>query len=136
VVVSDEVVARERVSATLWGTDAPPAVRDATLPVMAGWWPPPGGLRVTLCTTRPAGLPQDTPGAWPDINAPSDFHESPSVDLVVMISGRVWLELDNGEVELTAGDVLVQNGTRHRWRNHASEWPLMAVIIVGARPIS
>jgi quercetin dioxygenase-like cupin family protein len=48
-----------------------------------------------------------------------------------VISGRIWLELDDSELELKGGDVLVQNGVRHRWRNQTQEWPLMACIIFG-----
>ena len=53
-----------------------------------------------------------------------------SVDYGVIISGKIKLELDDGEqVELTAGDVFVQNGTRHAWR--AEEHCRMAVVLVG-----
>ena len=32
--------------------------------------------------------------------------------------GAIWLELDDGKiVHLKRGDVVVQNGTRHAWRN-------------------
>ena len=53
-----------------------------------------------------------------------------SVDYGVIISGKIKLELDDGErVELTAGDVFVQNGTRHAWR--VEEHCRMAVVLVG-----
>jgi len=43
------------------------------------------------------------------------------------------LELDDGRtVLLKAGDTLVQNGTRHRWRNVSSAPCRIVVCLVGA----
>ena len=43
------------------------------------------------------------------------------------------LELDDGaSVELGPGDTVVQNGTRHAWRNPYSEPCRMVVFLVGA----
>ena len=50
-----------------------------------------------------------------------------------VISGRVVLELDDGAVvELGPGDTVVQNGTRHVWRNPFDEPCQMVVVLVGA----
>jgi hypothetical protein len=44
------------------------------------------------------------------------------------------LELDEGQkVHLRQGDCVVQNGTRHRWRNPLPEPCLMAFISVGGK---
>jgi mannose-6-phosphate isomerase-like protein (cupin superfamily) len=44
------------------------------------------------------------------------------------------LELDDGNiVHLRQGDCIVQNGTRHRWRNPGSEPCLMAFVSVGGK---
>ena len=58
------------------------------------------------------------------------MHTTNSVDYGVIISGSITLELDDGEsVVLDAGDVFVQNGTRHVWR--VTEDCRMAVVLVG-----
>jgi hypothetical protein len=45
----------------------------------------------------------------------------------------VVLELDDGaSVELGPGDTVVQNGTRHAWRNPFDEPCTIVVAIVGA----
>jgi quercetin dioxygenase-like cupin family protein len=50
-----------------------------------------------------------------------------------VLSGEIWLELDDGvEVYLRAGDTVVQNGTRHAWRNKSSEPCQMVVVLIGA----
>lgn len=60
------------------------------------------------------------------------MHTTDSVDYGVILSGRIKLELDDGQlVELEAGDVFVQNGTRHAWR--VEEPCRMAVVLVGTQ---
>ena len=45
-------------------------------------------------------------------------HRTDTVDVVTILSGRIVLELAGGvSKELGPGDVVIQNGTRHRWRN-------------------
>lgn len=47
--------------------------------------------------------------------------------------GEVWLELDDGaRTRLGPGDTVVQNGTRHAWRNLSGEPVTLAVVNVGA----
>jgi quercetin dioxygenase-like cupin family protein len=61
------------------------------------------------------------------------MHTTDTVDFDVILSGEVYLELDNGaEVLLKAGDCVVQNGTRHAWHNRSSQNCVVAVAIVGA----
>jgi quercetin dioxygenase-like cupin family protein len=46
----------------------------------------------------------------------------------------MWLELDDGEtLHLKRGDVVVQNGTRHAWRNKGTEPVTMLFFLNGAR---
>ena len=135
VIAADEQVVGDERALLLWGTDSPPRKGSAE-PPPSGWWPPAGGVRVSLSSRRPDRSDPPTaaqPQSWPDINDSAGFHASDSADVIIVISGRIWLELDDAvEVELSAGDVLVQNGTRHRWHNHGEEWPIIAVVIVGA----
>ncbi|MBA2326031.1 MAG: cupin domain-containing protein [Actinobacteria bacterium] len=62
------------------------------------------------------------------------MHTTDTIDFDVVLSGEIWLELDDGaEVKLETGDCVVQNGTRHSWHNRASEPCILAVALVGAR---
>ena len=64
------------------------------------------------------------------------MHTTDSIDFDYVISGEVWLELDDGEeVHLRAGDTVVQNGTRHAWRNKRSVPCSIVVCFIGARRI-
>jgi quercetin dioxygenase-like cupin family protein len=59
-----------------------------------------------------------------------------AMDIVFVMSGCAWLQLDGGdEVELTAGDVLIQNGTAHAWHNRASVPAVIGIAALGAARI-
>ncbi|WFU41513.1 cupin domain-containing protein [Bradyrhizobium sp. CB82] len=46
------------------------------------------------------------------------MHTTDTVDYGILVEGEISLELDDGQVvALKPGDVVVQNGTRHAWRN-------------------
>ena len=65
--------------------------------------------------------------------ADPSMHETNTIDYGIVISGEIDLELDDGkEVHLKAGDCIVQNGTRHGWRNRGAEPCVMAFIMIGA----
>jgi quercetin dioxygenase-like cupin family protein len=62
------------------------------------------------------------------------FHRTDTTDFGVVLSGTMALELDDGaEVVLNPGDVLIENGTRHRWRVVGDEPATLASFIIGAR---
>ena len=51
-----------------------------------------------------------------------------------VLDGDVWLEFDDGkQVHLRPHDVVVQNGTRHVWRNKSDRPVKMAFVLIGAR---
>ncbi len=60
-------------------------------------------------------------------------HTTDTVDYDYIVSGEIWLEIDDGvEVHLNAGDCVVQNGVRHAWRNKSDKDCLMLCVLVGA----
>jgi quercetin dioxygenase-like cupin family protein len=64
------------------------------------------------------------------------MHTTDSIDFEVVISGKVYLQLDGGEERLLLpGDTVVQNGTRHVWRNPGPEPCLLAVVMIGAHRV-
>ena len=135
----------------LWGGDEPPTFPDdGGLPAHTTYFPPVGGYRFGFFTLPPSGQPAlpadiDVTAALADLEArlpglmghmePDDpgMHTTDTIDFEVVLSGRVVLELDDGATaELRAGDTVVQNGTRHRWRNPDEVPAVLAVFIVGA----
>jgi mannose-6-phosphate isomerase-like protein (cupin superfamily) len=62
------------------------------------------------------------------------MHKTNTVDYSVVYDGEMWLELDHGEtLHLKRGDVVVQNGTRHAWRNRGTKPVTMLFFLNGAR---
>lgn len=61
------------------------------------------------------------------------MHTTDTVDLIYVISGAVAMELDDGvEIELIAGNTVVQSGTRHAWRNRGSVPCEVVAVSIGA----
>jgi mannose-6-phosphate isomerase-like protein (cupin superfamily) len=133
VVVSDEVVSRVPVGETgaavsmVWARDdiarfpddgAPPTVSTVSLP--------PGGFRCGV-----AEMPASKGRGSEDTEA--DLHRTASIDIDIVLSGRIGMELDDGVVvDLGPGDVVVQNGTRHRWFNRGDTVATMLFVAIGA----
>jgi quercetin dioxygenase-like cupin family protein len=63
-------------------------------------------------------------------------HRTDSIDFAVVMSGEIDMQLDDNEVHLKAGDVLVQRGTIHNWVNRGKEPCLIAFVLVDAKPVT
>jgi hypothetical protein len=62
------------------------------------------------------------------------MHTTDTIDYGIVLDGEIWLELDDGQVQhLRKHDVIVQNGTRHAWRNRSSATAQVAFVLIGAR---
>jgi quercetin dioxygenase-like cupin family protein len=66
----------------------------------------------------------------------SPMHRTNSIDYGIVLSGRLELELDEGRTTLLGpGDIVVQRGTMHRWRNPSEdEICRIAFILIEAPP--
>ena len=135
----------------LWGGDATPSFPDlGEQPDHVTYFPPVGGFRFGLISVPPGGARRgeridDLEGALAELEAAfpglaghmepdaPGMHTTATIDFEMVLDGEVWLELDDGvEVHLRPGDTVVQNGTRHAWRNHGDTTARLAVFIVGA----
>jgi quercetin dioxygenase-like cupin family protein len=62
------------------------------------------------------------------------MHKTNTVDYAVVYEGEIWLELDDTKtVHLKKVDVVVQNGTRHAWRNKGTAPVTMLFFLNGAK---
>lgn len=133
----------------LWGSDGPQTYPDdGANPDAHAYFPEVGGFRFGLFTIPPeaeADYPDDLEAAMVEIEAklpgmighmePDEpgMHTTDTTDFEVVLSGQIVLELDDGaEVTLEQGDTVVQNGTRHRWKNPGDVPAVLAVFLVGA----
>jgi len=113
-------------SAVMWTTGAVPADNAADV---AGSGRPTG-----TAFTRGSVLRVIEFG--PGFVAP--MHRTRSIDYIAVLSGELELELDGGSVtRLCPGDVLVQRGTIHLWRNPSRDTPCRWIVsMIEAEPIS
>lgn len=61
----------------------------------------------------------------------SPVHRTESVDYGIVLEGEIVLVLDDSEVTLRQGDVVVQRGTDHAWANRSDAICRVAFILVG-----
>src|SRR3978361_1751134 len=134
----------------LWRADSPPTLPDSGANgVKTSFFPPVGGYRFFLLTFPPGDGGTDYEGVdieaglrelqekLPGMLETNEFdnpgmHTTNTVDMEIVISGEIVLELDDGvETTLRRGDVNIQNGTRHRWHNRGTEPAIVAVATVG-----
>ena len=135
----------------MWSTDGPRNVpHTGPFPGVPRYFPGPDGSVFRLFVFPPQGQSAPNPAALQagvaemraklpglaehlELDNPG-MHTTDSVDYAIVVSGEIDLELDDGAtVRLTPGCVVVQNGTRHAWRNRSAEPVVMAFILLGAR---
>jgi quercetin dioxygenase-like cupin family protein len=80
--------------------------------------PPQAAVRQSARTAAVEGVSED---GW---------HTTNTVDYVLILEGDIALELDDGKVELHAGDCVVQRATNHRWRNHGTGPARMVAVMI------
>jgi mannose-6-phosphate isomerase-like protein (cupin superfamily) len=71
----------------------------------------------------------------PSRNHPRDpaMHRTRTIDYAVILSGEIDMLLDDSEVHLKAGDVVIQRGTNHAWVNRGDRPCQVAVVLVDAK---
>jgi uncharacterized cupin superfamily protein len=58
------------------------------------------------------------------------MHRTRSIDYGIVLEGEIYMILDDSEVHLRAGDIVVQRGTDHAWENRSNQVARMAFILV------
>ena len=62
-------------------------------------------------------------------------HRLKSIDYAFVMRGEIVMGMDDTEVNLSAGDVIVQRGTIHSWENRGTEPCVIAFVLVDAMPV-
>jgi Cupin domain len=127
--------------------EAEPASVEQELPKSA--LPAPGGSLVQIVTfprvaerakhsAAPSAIAEEYRARLPGLadtfeHDGSQMHVTQTLDYAIVLDGELWLELDDGEtVHLEAGDIVVQQATRHGWRNKGDRPATIAFVMLGA----
>ena len=148
VFASDEELELRTGATGVWGADfkglhypddgSQPVHEDELFPKI-------GGFRYVIVTLPPLGAETSSAAAGQqsaalparqnyqgDFPEGPGFHRTASVDLEVVLSGEVTLELDDGITKtMKPGDTIIQSGTKHRWHNRGHVPATFAAIILG-----
>ncbi|MCW2495310.1 cupin domain-containing protein [Jatrophihabitans sp.] len=128
----------------LWALDSVPILPEAIGGQPEGArFPGPGGIKFGL-VLLPARSDGDLTGGdqasaanMTITDAALGMHATDSLDLEIVISGRVVLELPDGDSRvLGPGESVVLAGVPHRWHNPFDEPCVYAAAILGARGAS
>jgi len=61
------------------------------------------------------------------------MHRTETVDYAVVLDGEITLLLDDGDVHLKTGDVVIQRGTSHAWSNRSGKPVRMLYVLIDGR---
>ena len=138
-------------STLMWATDSTPADLsgnddEATRP--RGVQPASGGTIFSVIDFAPQKFLESDPetrrqlmrqmglgpeGEFrPNHNVPG-MHRTRTLDYVLVLSGEIDLVMDDSEVHLKAGDIVVQRGTNHAWVNRGDLPCRIAAVVIDAK---
>jgi mannose-6-phosphate isomerase-like protein (cupin superfamily) len=139
----------QTVSRLIWVTNQTPADLSGTADraaVEIGIMPPSGGsvFRIVEFPPEPPELRNLDPASMlaslgdgaPRRGLPPRhpaMHRTRTVDYAVVMAGEIDMLLDDSEIHLKAGDVLVQQGTNHAWVNRGTEPCRIAFVLIDAK---
>ena len=135
-------------STLLWVTEESPAsvaARGDRAARAIGVPPPPRGSIFRIAEFPPGvgGEVRDNESVLRDFGIGADvarghpprhpaIHRTRSLDYVIVLEGEITLLLDDGEVRLRAGDVVVQQGTNHAWINPGASTCRLGMVFIDA----
>ena len=102
------------------GRDPVPADHDLVFPK--------GGLQARYVEIPPDALLEDYMRRGVPGHDERGFHRTGTLDVLVLLEGRLKLILDEGEADLSPGDVVVQRDTNHAWRAGSEPARCLSVI--------
>jgi mannose-6-phosphate isomerase-like protein (cupin superfamily) len=118
---------------TLWTYD-PKEIREVIAAIdpaiCADWIGPeaPGGVIWRYTPMKPRSEAGSSHGKHPGIDE-NGFHTSRTIDFDIVATGELVLVLDTERVPLQTGDVVIQQATRHAWRNETDEPAVLVALL-------
>ena len=134
--------------ANVWATTTTPARINAPEETdkLFGVHPPKGGTVIRMMDIPPEPKASDASNEqhratraqmFPDASRHKvdttrhvGMHMTDSVDYAIIISGEMYAVMEDDEVLMKAGDVLIQRGTVHAWSNRSNEMCRICFVLI------
>ncbi|KFF27186.1 cupin domain-containing protein [Chryseobacterium vrystaatense] len=60
------------------------------------------------------------------------MHQTQTLDYIIILSGTLYLMMEEGETLLKPGDIVIQRGTNHAWSNRSDEPCIQLAVLIDA----
>lgn len=126
VIIDGPVPENEVSTSVIWRTNSLPADNSGTDDTSI-----PFSRELLSCSGSRFILAQMPPGS----NGETFMHATNTIDYLAVLEGEVVLVLEAGEVQLKEGDLIVDRGVVHGWRNDGSRPAAFISIMIPAIPV-
>lgn len=58
------------------------------------------------------------------------MHQTQTLDYIIILSGELYLIMEEGETLLKAGDIVIQRGTNHAWSNRSDQPCIQLAVLI------
>ncbi|WP_326982531.1 cupin domain-containing protein [Chryseobacterium sp. MYb264] len=137
VIVEDEIVKNavehfpNLIISDVWNTQQMPASLDFEKPIPNTGFPqtPKNGTYfryVSIPPDKDLGVEMKTGEPHPMM------HKTQTLDYIIILSGELYLIMEEGETLLKPGDIVIQRGTNHAWSNRSDEPCIQLAVLIDA----
>jgi len=115
----------------IWNTNSSPASLGAENPLENSAFPntPKNGTYFRYVHIPPD---EDLGVEWVPGEPHPMMHQTDTLDYIIILSGELFLIVDECETLLKAGDIVVQRGTNHAWSNRSGKPCIQLAILLDA----
>lgn len=61
------------------------------------------------------------------------LHQTDTLDYIIILSGELYLIMEEGETLLQPGDIVIQRGTNHAWSNRSDRPCIQLAVLIDAQ---
>lgn len=137
VIIEDETVKNavehfpDLIISDIWNTQQMPASLDFEIPIPNTGFPqtPKNGTYF-----RYVSIPPDKDlGVEIEAGKPHPMmHQTQTLDYIIILSGELYLIMEEGETLLKPGDIVIQRGTNHAWSNRSEKPCIQLAVLIDA----
>lgn len=115
----------------VWNTQTMPASLDFETKIPNTGFPqtPKNGTYIRYVVVPPD---KDLGIKWNKNEPHPMMHQTPTLDYIIILSGELYLIMEEGETLLKPGDIIIQRGTNHAWSNRSDEPCIQLAVLIDA----